>query len=166
MRPRLILGLALGILLLTGCGSAAAPSVSGPATATPASGAGPSDSAHYVITGADTLSGDVPLSGAGVTRPYGMTNVSQLLYQDQAGVTTVGITFPIAACSSGNSQACGAVTFSNGTLSVTGAGFQACTWDLAQVTSAGGTGTVECNNAMNTVSSKADKLTVSFSFHD
>ena len=164
MRPRFVLGLAVGALLLSGCGSAA-PQASGAAPASPANGGGPSDSAHYDITGADTISGDVKLSGAGVTRPYGMTSVSQLLYQEQAGGLLVRLTFPVASCSSQNPESCGRVTFSNGTINVTGAGFQGCTWDLAQVTSTGGTGTVECDNATDTVSSKADKIKVSFTFH-
>jgi hypothetical protein len=85
------------------------------------------------------------------------------MFQNQVGAGDVAIRLPIAACTQQNGAQCGSIEVTYDATRVEAVGYDsACTWDVAQVTSAGGSGSVTCDNAQN--ANKPDKLKISFNF--
>ena len=140
-------------------------------TATSGATAGGSGSAHYEITGPDAASGDVKFASSAVSYdPF----IQSVLFQD--GSSVIRINFPhVALCTPLFRFPCGRVGISTATLSLQDAGWRdlplpggpSCTWDTASLTANGGTGTVECTNAVNRAHpTTPDRITITFTYQD
>jgi len=158
-------------------GPSPAPTPQVPATSGPAGGG--SGSAHYEITGPDAASGDVKFASSATGGPSSDAFSQSAIFQD--GSLVIRIKFPNPGCASllaDNPQPnpnCGAVSISTATLSLQDSGWRAqplpgrpsCTWDTASLTANGGTGTVECINAVNPAHPNTpDTITITFTYQD
>ena len=124
---------------------------------------GGSGSAHYEITGPDAASGDATFVRS--TRDASSDSFSHtLVFQD--GSLAIRIKLPAPGCrpTTANPLVCGVVDISNATMGLRDAG---CTWDTASLTATGGTGTVECTNAVNPDHRETpNAVTITFTYHD
>jgi hypothetical protein len=145
-------------------------------TAASSSAAGGPGSAHYEITGPNAASGDVAFLWSTLSSKYALEapgTVQQLVFQDAAA--ELSIYFPVPSCSSDFPQTCGIVkftSFGNPGFALGANGWHqtplpegpSCTWDMSQLTPNGGTGSVECNEAINSRDLKADPNTIKITF--
>ena len=138
--------------------SSPAPTAEVPSTSGAAGGG--SGSAHYEITGPDAATGDATFASS--TRDKAASDFNQSAnFQD--GSLVIRIKFPPPGC---NAVGCGKVEISNPTMSLHDGG-PSCTWDVASLTDNGGTGTVECINALNTANpTTPNRVTITFAYHD
>jgi hypothetical protein len=143
------------------------PAVGGPSLpatsqvpATPGVAGGGSGMAHYRITGPDAATGDATFASS--THNTSSDAFSQsVVYQD--GSVVIRIKFPPAGCSA-ISDACGTVDISTAKGGMRDAG---CTWDIDSLTAIGGTGTVECIDAVNPAyPTTPNKVTITFTYND
>lgn len=156
------------------------PAVGGPSpaptlpAASDAAAAG-SGSAHYEITGPDAASGDAVFAGS--TRDTSSDAFSQsVVFQDGSLVIRIKFQPPGVQCSLPFVNVhCGTVDISTTTGSLRDAGWRAsplpggpsCTWDTASLTDNGGTGTVECINAVNPAHpTTPNRVSITFTYHD
>jgi hypothetical protein len=177
VRPRMMFGLAIGALLLAGCGQTAAPAGGTQSTGTPAASAdvvptaaagggsqptaagGGNGSVHYDITGDYTGSGDIGLQysqpmAPGVTSKV-TTFTGNLTYGPPQGPNVF-----ITVADGGKGQ----VIFSTGKETVNGVD---CTMDTAQLAKTGGSGSAQCG-ALVTTATKTNgqaQMKVTFSFN-
>jgi hypothetical protein len=156
------------------------PAVGGPssvptpqAPATSGAAGGGSGAAHYEITGPDAASGDVKFARSAASDASSAEFGQSVLFQD--GALAIRIKFPIPAFCISGSYGCGTVGISTATMSLRDDGWRAvplpgrpsCTWDTASLTANGGTGTVECINAVNPAHpTTPDRITITFTYHD
>lgn len=155
------------------------PAVGGPSAApTPqvpaASGAagGGSGSAHYEITGPDAASGDATFASSTHDRSSDAFSQS-VVFQD--GSLVIRIKFAPPGCNAFGLSPCGAVDISTATGSLRDSGWRgsplpggpSCTWDTASLTANGGTGTIECINAVNPAHpTTPNRVSITFTYHD
>ena len=145
-----------------------------PPAASDAAAAG-SGSAHYEITGPDAASGDATFARS--TRDGASDQFSQsVVFQDGSLVIRIKFQAPGVQCSLPFvGVGCGTVDISTATGSLRDSGWRAsplpggpsCTWDTASLTANGGTGTVECINAVNPAHpTTPNRVTITFTYHD
>jgi hypothetical protein len=131
----------------------------GPATQLPATSgaAAGSGSAHYEITGPDAASGDATFASS--THDTSSDAFSQSVrFQD--GSLVIKMKFPHPGCVTG----CGTVDINTATAGMRDAG---CAWEISSLTTNGGTGTVECINAVNPDHpTTPNRVTITFTYHD
>jgi len=167
MPIRIAAAAVIGVLAVGGAfylSQPAQPAVGGPSPApTPqasatsdASGEG-SGSAHYEIIGPDAASGDAKFASS--THDTSSDAFRQVvLFQDGSLVIKIKLPPP------GVCPGCGTVDISTATVSMRDAG---CTWDIASLNANGGTGTVECINAVNPANpTTPNRVTITFTYHD
>ena len=158
------------------------PAVGGPSpaptpqvSATPDAAGGGSGSAHYEITGPDAASGDATFARS--TRDGASDQFSQsVVFQDGSLVIRIKFQAPGVQCSLPFvGVGCGTVDISTATGSLRDSGWRAlplpagpsCTWDTASLTDNGGTGTVECINAVNPDHpTTPNRVSITFTYHD
>jgi hypothetical protein len=158
------------------------PAVGGPSPAptpqvpaTPDAAGGGSGSAHYEITGPDAASGDATFARS--TRDGASDQFSQsVVFQDGSLVIRIKFQAPGVQCSLPFvGVGCGTVDISTATGSLRDSGWRAlplpagpsCTWDTASLTDNGGTGTVECINAVNPDHpTTPNRVSITFTYHD
>ncbi len=139
-------------------GPSPAPTAQVPATSGAAGGG--SGSAHYVITGPDAASGDAKFTSSTHDRSSDAFSQSAL-FQD--GSLIIRLKFPPPGCLV--NVPCGAVDISAATMSMRDG--PRCTWDIASLNAKGGTGTVECINAVNPAQpTTPNRVTITFTYHD
>lgn len=141
-----------------------------PATSDDAGGG--SGGAHYEITGPDAATGDATFASSTHDRSSDAFSQS-VVFQD--GSLVIRIKFPPPGCNALGIVACGTVDISTATGSLRDTGWlgsplpgrPSCTWDTASLTANGGTGTIECINAVNPAHpATPNKVTITFTYHD
>ena len=151
-------------------GPTPAPATQLPATSDPAGGG--SGSAHYEITGPDAATGDATFVSSSHDTSSDAFSQS-VVFQD--GSLVIRIKFPPPGCNALGNVACGTVDISTATGSMRDSGWRdsplpggpSCTWDTASLTANGGSGTVQCVNAVNPVHpSTPNGVTITFTYHD
>ena len=146
----------------------------GPATQQPAaSDAGNgSGTAHFEISGPDAASGDATFAGSTLDTSSDAYSHS-VVFQD--GSLVIRIKFPPPGCNALGLAPCGAVDITSATGSLRDSGWRTsplpagptCTWDTTSLTVNGGTGTVECTNAVNQAHpATPNTVTITFTYHD
>lgn len=155
------------------------PAVGGPSPApTPqvpaasdAAGGG-SGSAHYQITGPDAASGDATFVSSRFDSSSDAFSQS-VVFQD--GSLIIRIKFAPPGCNALGLGPCGTVDISAARGSLRDVGWRAlplpagpsCTWDTPSLTANGGTGTVECTNAVNPDHpTTPNTVTITFTYDD
>jgi hypothetical protein len=132
-----------------------------PATSGPAGGG--SGSAHYEITGPDAASGDAKFASSIHDETSGQF---RQIARFQDGSVVVKIEFAPPGCVVDVPIPCGTVDISTATLSLHDGG-SSCTWDYASLTATGGTGTVECTDAVNPAQpATPNRVRITFTYHD
>jgi hypothetical protein len=155
------------------------PAVGGPSpTPTPqapaTSGAAESGSgnAHYEITGPDAASGDATFASS-VNDTSSDAYQQSVVFED--GSLVIRIKFPPPGCNALGTAPCGTIDISTATGSLRDIGWRAsplpagpsCTWDIPSLTANGGSGTVECTNAINQAHpATPNTVTITFTYRD
>lgn len=156
------------------------PADGGGASAAPTAASSPDvggpGSAHFEITGPAAASGDIPFLRS-VLRDESDAQapgaVQSAVFEDASA--NISITFPTPLCGATLPLSCGSVAFTgygdpgvgiaaNGWRSTPLPAGTACTWDIAQVTANGGSGSVECTDAINTRDLGAEPGTIKITF--
>lgn len=133
-----------------------APTSQAPATSSAADGG--SGSAHYEITGPDAAIGDAQFASS--TSDLSSDAFSQIVrFQD--GSLVIMIEFPPPGC-----VVCGTVDISTAASTIHDGG-ASCRWAIASLTAKGGSGTIECINAVNRAKpATPNKATITFMYSD
>jgi hypothetical protein len=141
-------------------GPSPAPTTQLPATSSPAGGG--SGSAHYEITGPDAASGDARFASS--SRDPSSDSFSQSVrFEDGPLVIRIRLQPPGTPSSV---HPVGTVDISTATATLHDAG-PSCTWDTASLTANGGTGTVDCVDAVNPAHpTTPNRVSITFTYQD